>query len=190
MDVNFKYDQSLIEMLLPHRSPFLMVDFITSYKSGKNPSLQAKYAVRKNNPLICWKESDDHWPSMYVMEGLGQSCNLLIVINALEKGLMKADYKINSMDEIFERLACRETDEVTGMLKNILLKRQSETFSSIGFMGAADIIFTGHAKRGRVISYEVMLNQAFGSLFHLVVKAYTEKKLIAQGTLISAKRKD
>ena len=190
MDITFKYDQTLIEMILPHRSPFLMVDEITSYGSGKNPSLQAHFKVKEKEPLYFQNESDNYWPSLFVMEGLGQSCNLLIVISALEKGLLKADYKINSMDEVFRRLVDKESDEVSEILKGILHQRQMETFSSIGFMGATDMEITGHARPGQLISYEVKLNQAFGSLFHSDVKAYTDNKLIARGTMVSARRKE
>jgi len=177
-------------MILPHRQPFLMVDSIISHKSGKNPSLIANYTIKNKEPLCFSSESDDHWPSMYVMEGLGQSCNLLIVISALELGLMKANYKISSMDDVFSRLMNKKTDVVTEILKDILHQRQTETFSSIGFMGAANMEITGHARRGQSISYEVQLNQSFGSLFHSVVKAYTDSKLIAHGTMVSARRKD
>ena len=188
-DISFKYDQSLIEMLLPHRSPFLMVDLIISYKGGKNPFLQANYRIKEKDSLFCKNDSDDRWPSIYVMEGLGQSCNLLIVIFALEQGLMNANYRINSMDEVFRKLMDNETDNATGILKAILNQRKSETFSSIGFMGATDMEIKGHAMHGQVISYEVQLNQVFGSLFHSVVKAYTNTNLVAQGTMVSARRK-
>jgi 3-hydroxymyristoyl/3-hydroxydecanoyl-(acyl carrier protein) dehydratase len=177
-------------MLLPHRPPFLMVDSIISHKSGKNPSLLANYTIKNKESLYFTSETDDHWPSTYVMEGLGQSCNLLIVITALEKGLMKANHRFNSMDEVFSKLLDNENDVATVILKGILHQRQLETFSSIGFMGAADMAITGHARQGQVISYEVQLTQAFGSLFHSVVKAYINNNLIAHGTLVSARRKD
>ena len=78
----------------------------------------------------------------------------------------------------------------TGFLQDILHQRLVETYSSIGFMGATDMKFIGHARRGQFILYEVQLNQVFGTLFHSVVKAYTDNKLIAQGTLVSANREE
>jgi len=174
---------------LPHRPPFLMVDSIISYKSGKNPSLLAEYAIKDEEPLCFKNDHEDHWPSMNIMEGLGQSCNLLIVIYALERRLVQAAHRINSMDEVFRKLVDKESDEATEFLKHILQQRLVETHSNIGFMGAADMEIIGHAGRGQSISYEVQLNQVFGTLFHLAVKAYTNNKLIARGTLVSASRK-
>jgi 3-hydroxymyristoyl/3-hydroxydecanoyl-(acyl carrier protein) dehydratase len=188
LEIAFKYDQSLIEIFLPHRPPFLMVNSIISYKSGKNPSLLTTYALKDEETPYFSKGPENHWPSIYIMEGLGQSCNLLVVFYALEKKLLQAGHGINSMDEVFRNIVANEPDEATGLLKDILHQRLVETYSNIGFMGATDMKITGHAKRGQLILYEVQLNQVFGTLFHSVVKAYTNKKLIAQGTMVSASR--
>ncbi len=190
LEMDFKYDQSLIEILLPHRPPFLLVDSIISYKNEEKPSLLANYACNNEELLCSTNESDYHWPSMYIVEGLGQSCNLLIVLYYLEKHLRKADLRISSMDELLKKLVEIEPDETTGILKDILHERLVEIYSNIGFMGATNMEIIGHAKRGQVISYEVQLTQVFGTLFHSVVKAYTDNKLIAHGTMVSATRMD
>ena len=152
MDVNYTYDKSLIEILLPHRSPFLMVDSITSYKGGKNPSMLANYTVKDNDPVYSNNESVGHWPSMFIIEGLGQCCNLVIVISALEKGLMEAGIRINAMGEVLKRLMDDGPDEITSILKGILHQRLMETYLNVGFLGSADMEITGHAGQGQVIS--------------------------------------
>ena len=188
METAFRYDRSLIEIFLSHRPPFLMVDSILSYKSGKNPSLFAEFAFKDEEPQYFKNDPDDHWPSMYILEGLSQSCNLLIVINALEKQLMQLDHKINSMDEVFRKLVDKEPDETTRFLKDILHQRLVETYSNIGFMAATEIEITGYIRRGQLILYEVQLNQVFGTFYHSIIKAYTDNKLIAHGTLVGASK--
>ena len=183
------YDRSLIELLLPHRPPFLMVDEITSYTGGKNPCLLANYSVKDNELGYFGIESDGHWPSIYVVEGLGQACNLLIVIYALEKGLTETDLKIIDMGEVLNKLMHDEPDEPTRILIGFLNQRLMEPYSDVGFLGSADLEITGHARQGQVISYQVQMNQAFGSLFHSSVRAYADNNLIARGTLVSASRK-
>jgi 3-hydroxymyristoyl/3-hydroxydecanoyl-(acyl carrier protein) dehydratase len=190
LDVHYTYDRSLIEILLPHRSPFLMVDSITSVTGGKNPSILANYTVKDSEPVYPNNGSDGHWPSIYIIEGLGQCCNLLVVISALEKGLLKAGLVFNSMGEVLRNLTDDEPDEITRILKGILHQRLMEAYSTVGFMGSADVEITGHVRQGYVISYEVQLNQVFGSLYHSTVRAYINNKLIARGTLVSARRKD
>lgn len=189
MDVNFKYDRSLIEIIIPHRPPFLMVDSVTFYKSGKNPSMLADFMVKEKEPLYCGNETVAHWPSIYVIEGLGQCCNLMIVISALENELMKAGLKINAIGEVLKGLMDDEPEEATAILKEVLQKRLKEAYSSVGFLGSADMEITGYARQGQVVSYEVQQNQVFGPLYHSTVRAYTDDGLIARGTMVSAGRK-
>jgi 3-hydroxymyristoyl/3-hydroxydecanoyl-(acyl carrier protein) dehydratase len=190
LDVNYTYDRSLIEILIPHRSPFLMVDSIVSIQGGKNPSLLANYTVKDKEPEYSGNGSDSHWPSIYIIEGLGQCCNLLILISALEKGLLNEGLRFNAMGEVLKRLMDDEPDEITRILKGMLHHRLMETYSSVGFLGSADMEITGHARQSQVISYEVRLNQVFGTIFHSSVRAYTNNDLIARGTMVSATRKD
>lgn len=189
MDADCTYDHSLITVLLPHRLPFLMVDTITSYKGGKNPSLLASYASTGKGLLHSTDNADDHWPSMYVIEGLGQSCNLMIVIYALEKRLVETGLKFNSMAEVLKRLMNDEPDEITRILKSALDQRLTETYSSVGFMGSAEMEITGSARPGQVVSYETRLSQAFGSLYYSTVRAYANNHLIARGVMVSASKK-
>jgi 3-hydroxymyristoyl/3-hydroxydecanoyl-(acyl carrier protein) dehydratase len=186
----YTYDRSLIEIILPHRSPFLMVDSITSYRGGKNPSMLGNYTIKDTEPVHSNNESDGHWPSMYIIEGLGQCCNILIVISALEKGLMNAGLGINTMGEVLRKLTADESDEITRILKDILRQRVRETHSNVGFLGSADMEIAGHARQGQIISYDVKLNQVFGSLYHSTVRAYINNNLIARGTLVSSGRVD
>ncbi len=190
MDFNGTYDHSLITLLLPHRLPFLMVDTITFYDGGRTPSLRANYALLDRGPLYSSDGADDHWPSMYVIEGLGQCCNLMIVISALEKRLVEAGLKFNSMGEVLKRLMDDEPDEITRILKSVLHQRLRETYSSVGFVGSAEMEVTGYARQGQVVSYETQLSQAFGSLYYSTVRAYTNNDLIARGTMVSASRKN
>jgi hypothetical protein len=152
--------------------------------------MYAYYTVTGKDPVYSNNGYDGHWPSIFVIEGLGQCCNLMIVIWALEKGLMKAGLRFNTIGEVLQRLMDDEPDEITGILKGILHHRRMETYSSVGFLGSANMEITGHARQGRVISYEVRLNQVFGTIFHSSVRAYTNNYLIASGTMVSATRKD
>jgi 3-hydroxymyristoyl/3-hydroxydecanoyl-(acyl carrier protein) dehydratase len=189
LDVKFTYDRSLIELIIPHRPPFLMVDSVTFYKSGDSPVMHANFMVKENEPLSSGNGANPHWPSIYIIEGLGQCCNLMIVISALEKELMKTGAKFNFIDEVLKGLIDEEHGEATASLKEILQKRLTEIYSSIGFLGSADLDITGYARQGQVVSYEVQQNQVLGSLYHSSVRAYTDETLIARGTMVSAGRK-
>jgi 3-hydroxymyristoyl/3-hydroxydecanoyl-(acyl carrier protein) dehydratase len=175
-------------MILPHRSPFLLVDSVTLLKYGQKPSMSANFMVKDTEPLYCNNESDAHWPSIYIIEGLGQCCNLLIVISAMEKELGKTGLSALPMGEVLKGLIDGKPDEAISSLREILHQRLAKTYSSIGFLGSADVEITGYARQGQVISYEVQQNQAYGSLYHSTVRAFTDNHLIARGTLVSAGR--
>ncbi len=186
MEINTTYDRSLIEKLLPHRPPFLLVDSITSYFGGRYPSMNANFSVNKKEPAHSGSISGSHWPSIYIIEGMGQCCNLVIIISALEKGLMKAGFGFETMDGVLKGLMYDKTDEITLILKGILKARQEEVYSNVGFLGSANVEVTGYVRHGQVITYEVRLNQSFGILHHSTVRAFADDNPVAHGTLISA----
>jgi 3-hydroxymyristoyl/3-hydroxydecanoyl-(acyl carrier protein) dehydratase len=184
------YNKALITKLLPHRSPFLMVDTVTFYHGGNNPSLNARYTITENEPSYSTPDSDGHWPSIYVIEGLGQSCNLMIIISVIEKRFLEAGILFESMDEVLMKIMNDESDEITEIVKSTLDKYLTETYSSVGFLGSADMEITGYARQGHTISYEIQQSQMFGSLYFSTVRAYSDNHLIARGTLVSATRKN
>lgn len=190
MGFNYTFENSVITLLVPHRKPFLMVDRITFYDGGKTPSLHANYVLSDRGLLYSSEKAHDHWPSMYVIEGLGQCCNLMIVISALEKYLVEAGLKFNSMGEVLKRLMNEEHDEVTRILKSVLNQRLKEMYSSVGFVGSAEMEITGYARPGQTVFYETQLNHTYGSLYYSTVRAYTNNDLIARGSMVSASRKN
>lgn len=148
----------------------------------------ANFTINDKEPAYFNDLHGSHWPSIYIIEGMGQCCNLVIIISAMEKGLMKAGISIKSIDDVLWRLMNDEPDELTGTLKGILYQRLNEMYSNVGFLGSADIEITGYARPGQIISYEVRQNQAYGSLYHSTASACVDNNLIAHGTLVSAGR--
>ena len=148
----------------------------------------ANFTINDREPAYFNNLPGSHWPSIYIIEGMGQCCNLVIIISALEKGLMKAGISIKSIDDVLWRLMYDEPDKLTGTLKGILHQRLNEIYSNVGFLGSADIEITGYARSSQIILYEVRQNQAYGSFYHSTASAYVENNLIAHGTLISAGR--
>ena len=71
----------VVQMLLPHRRPFLLVDAIDAIVLGPRPMLCAHKMVSANEPVF-----EGHfpglslWPGVYTIEGLGQTTNLLNLI--------------------------------------------------------------------------------------------------------------
>ena len=78
---------NVVELLLPHRRPFLLVDAIYAYEREPMPRLLAGRLITANEDIFRGHFPSLHlWPGTYTQEGLGQSCYLLGGLIGLQKG--------------------------------------------------------------------------------------------------------
>ena len=77
---------NIIQRLLPHKRPFLFVDRIKRYRLGEARSIEASLQISVSHPVF-----DGHfphwsvWPGVYVVEGLGQTTQLLATLEAIRR---------------------------------------------------------------------------------------------------------
>ncbi|MBI2375545.1 MAG: hypothetical protein HYV07_16235 [Deltaproteobacteria bacterium] len=82
-----KLGPDVVQRLLPHRRPLLMVDRVDAYRSDP-PSVRASRFISANEPVF-----EGHfpglsiWPGIYTIEGLGQSCMLAMVLSEMQRML-------------------------------------------------------------------------------------------------------
>ena len=80
------FGANIIERVLPHRRPFLFVDRVKRFSLGEVRSIEAALQISVNHPVF-----DGHfptwslWPGVYVVEGLGQTAQLLATLDAIRK---------------------------------------------------------------------------------------------------------
>ena len=180
------FSRTLIERLLPHRPPFLMIDSVNSYTSGHNPSLFADLIIRSSDPLFSGDETVKFWPSMYVIEGLGQCCNLLSVISTIEQRLRNKGYHSINMEAVLRVLESNKNDNITNILTKILEPDAMETMSRIGLLGSVEIKISGRASMGQSLLYKVQQSQMYGALSYFKAYAFIGENQIAYGTLVGA----
>jgi len=76
---------NIVQRLLQHRRPFLFVDRIKRYTLGDARSIEAVFHVSVSHPVF-----DGHfpnwslWPGVYIVEGLGQTAQLLATLDAIQ----------------------------------------------------------------------------------------------------------
>jgi 3-hydroxymyristoyl/3-hydroxydecanoyl-(acyl carrier protein) dehydratase len=88
------YDISVIEDILPHRSPFLFVDRVMIFDAGKNIITEKDLAIDDcyfsghfpGNPVM---------PGIIVSEALAQTCGLLMGLTWREKDRLVDHEKMN-----------------------------------------------------------------------------------------------
>jgi 3-hydroxymyristoyl/3-hydroxydecanoyl-(acyl carrier protein) dehydratase len=177
-----------IKQLLPHRTPFLFIESLLSFKHRPNPSIIAKYPIQDCDTIYSDIIKKRLWPPFNIVEGLGQCCNLLIVLSTIEKRLKKAGYDTNNMDEILGGLREKRNDSLTKMITESLKDNFKGISSRIDLMGSIDIEVLGMVEKGQVIFYDVLQRQTFKILSHFTTCAYVNKKVVARGTLIGARK--
>lgn len=77
---------NIVQQLLPHRRPFLFVDRIKRYRLSEGRSIEASLHVSATHPVFDGHFPDwSVWPGVYVVEGLGQTTQLLATLHAIRK---------------------------------------------------------------------------------------------------------
>lgn len=176
-----------INRLLPHRSPFLMVDSVVSYAGGDTPVLNAERTIRPSEPVFAGAEPPLCWPSAYVIEGLGQSCNLLSIIWALERCLAAKGLAPESICKTLMRLEANGGDDATNLLLQFFEGSAMKTFSTIGLLASVDVEVTGRVCAGELLRYEVQRSHVLGALSRFTVRACVEDRVIVHGAIVGAR---
>ena len=183
----------VVQRLIPHRRPLLMVDRIDAWEEDEQPTLHAGRSISANEPVF-----DGHfpglslWPGVYTIEGLLQSCNLLHIIWVTRN---------------FVRTQGGDADEVFAALKNVelgyrlapgykpeLTKKYDALFmadpdpvSRGGLAGAIDIKLTAPVFAGQQLEYRVTLSRVLDALQRYEVEALVKGKTVAKGVLTSSR---
>jgi 3-hydroxyacyl-[acyl-carrier-protein] dehydratase len=83
---------NMIQHLLPHRRPFLFVDRIKRYRVGEARFIEAAFQISASHPVFDGHFPDwSVWPGVYVVEGLGQSAQLLASLDAIHRAGMERE---------------------------------------------------------------------------------------------------
>lgn len=71
----------VVQRLIPHRRPLLMVDAVEAFRRAPRPTLWARRQISANEEVFAGHFPGLHvWPGVYTIEGLGQTSLLLSVI--------------------------------------------------------------------------------------------------------------
>ena len=177
----------VIEYLLPHRPPFLMVKSIVEYIGGDAPTLNAEYPVRRSEPVFSGAEPPFYWPSVYVIEGLGQCCSLLSLIWACERN---PTVKALGTESVSAALMNAEEDAegayILEQLSEIFESGAPGTASRIGVLASVDVTIIGQVRAGELLRYKVEQTRVLGGLFRFAVQASVETQIVAHGTITGA----
>lgn len=183
----------VVQRLLPHRRPFVMVDRIDTFTDGPPPSLQASRFISSNEPVFDGHFPELHlWPGVYTIEGLLQASNLLHIIH-----IARETAKTRGLpdDEVFSVLKNLETgyrlkagyQPALTQKHADLLGTSPDPISRGGLAGAIDIKLLQPVFAGQRLDYTTTLARVVEHLQRFEVEAHVDGKLVAKGTLTSSR---
>jgi 3-hydroxyacyl-[acyl-carrier-protein] dehydratase len=181
----------VIERLMPHRRPFLMVDGVVAYERSPRPTLWATRHVASNEAVFEGHFPGLHlWPGVHTIEGMGQACNLLFcVIGAEEWHAARG----GDPDELLEMLRNLERgfkltpgyDAAKG--SRFLDALKEHPHKRAGMSAAVEVKLLAPVFAGQRIDFCVTLTHVVDELARFEVSAEVSGKLVAKGVMKSTK---
>lgn len=176
----------IIEYLLPHRSPFLMIESIVGYIGGDVPILNAEQPIRRSEPVFSGAEPPLRWPSVYIIEGLGQCCSLLGLIWACERRYEANTLGAENISDLLMSTESADSDCPSEQLLEIFGNSTMNAASRIGMLASVDVEILGRVQAGELLEYKVEQTRVIERLCRFVVQASVESRIIAHGTIVGA----
>lgn len=189
MKTNLDLGPDVIQRLIPHRRPMLMVDRIDAFEDSSTPSLSASRYIAANEPIF-----DGHfpglslWPGVYTIEGLLQASNLVNIIWVAQNEVTQAGGQRGLILEglrnleLGYRLQPGYRPELTAQL-SALFDPGPDPIARGGMVGAVDIKLLAPVFAGSRLDYRVTLTRVVESMQRFDVEASVQGKAVAKGTL-------
>ncbi len=180
----------VVQLLLPHRRPFLMVDGVSAYRRAPSLELEAYRLISANEEVF-----EGHfpgvplWPGVYTIEGLGQSINVALVIEALqaafeERGATAEDVlRLLRNEQLGASFHPGHDAEVSAFLR----EATGAVTSRFGMSAAVDVKLLEPVFAGQRIDYRVRRTHALGRLERFEVWAGVEGRPVAKGVMSSVR---
>ncbi|MXV74669.1 hypothetical protein F4Z99_10360 [Candidatus Poribacteria bacterium] len=177
-----------VESSLPHRPPFLMVKSIIRYIGGDVPILNAERPICRSEPVFSGVEPPFYWPSVYVIEGLGQCCSLLSYIWTCERRREADALGTENISDLLTNTDGADDNYYTlERLLEIFGDSTMNAASKIGMLASVDVEVVGRVRAGELLEYKVEQTHVLENLSRFAVQASVEAQVVTQGTIVGAK---
>ncbi len=186
-DGDVRLGAGVVQRLLPHRRPMLMVDAITAVGLSPQLSIRAVRHISANDPVF-----DGHfpglaiWPGCLLVEGLAQACNLHVALAAVlreyEVRGRTAGAALRDLRALDDRVRLRAPAHAT--------KGPSERVDEAlgvararGLLAAVDVELTAPVVPGDVVEYAVEPERVVARVARYEVCARVGRRTVGRGRL-------
>lgn len=179
------FGPNMVERILPHGRPFLFVDRVKRFRLGDERSIEAALEISINDPVF-----DGHfpnwslWPGVYVVEGLGQTAQLLATLDMIRQTGAERDDEnlgfraLDALDAVYSlRPSAPPSDEGLALLKEIA------SSPVVGLATRIDIRFLEPVFPGSRLDYRVDWTLEQNGVMGFNVEASVGGRPVARGEL-------
>lgn len=175
----------IIQFLIPHRPPFLLVDGTRALRVSGKPGLRAYKAIGSGEPIFQGHFPDMHlWPGVYTIEGMGQTCNVLYSLLAAQEVGAEAGFDtlegLRNLQRGFRMHTGYDPSRATQFRAAMDGRGPVQ-----GVSAAVDVKLLRPVFAGETLEYDVTLAHVVGEMGRFEVSASVDGKAVARGTLTS-----
>ena len=174
-------NHSVIEQILPLKSPFLMVDMVSSYQNNPFPKIRTQRMISSLEPFFASDSILNELPSVYIIEGLAQSSILLSILLSYEK----SNPDVRMGDNSLLNYVSSNLDDINA---NRLVGEVEKTLDSAGLLAEVDVEIFGKVFQGDILMFEVEQMKVYADISRYRVKAFVGENEVANGFLTGSKR--
>lgn len=177
----------VVQRLIPHRRPLLMVDGVLGYRHGARPALWAHRHISANEPVFDGHFPGLHlWPGIYTIEGLGQTALLCSIVMRL---VAAHEASGGTADEVYRALRDLERPppapgRTVGGTDPLASLGGPDPRAGVG--GHVDIKLVAPVFAGSELRYLAVLTHQVDRLARFDVTAEVDGRPVATGTMTGA----
>jgi 3-hydroxyacyl-[acyl-carrier-protein] dehydratase len=171
----------VVQRLIPHRRPLLMVDAVEAFRGGPQPVLWARRQISANEDVFAGHFPGlSMWPGVYTIEGLGQTSLLLSVILFLVAQHERSGGTSRALlDALRELDPARRGPPGSGAAPLELPPPDPRA----GVAGQVDIKLVAPVYAGQTLRYRAVMTHTLEAFARFDVEAEVDGTAVARGTM-------
>jgi len=187
---NLRLGSNTIELLLPQRRPFLMVDFVESFHPGPVPTLDAGRHITANEVFFDGHFPGLHvWPGTLTLEGMGQSATVLMMLLAIRSAVQDEggdpETALEALRNVERGFRLHPGYRAEGAAAVVERLRSLHTVLAVG--ASAEVKFLKPVFAGQRLDYHVAITGDFGDKVRCEAEASVEGAAVAVAVLVGAR---
>ena len=188
---NLKLGSNTIELLIPQRRPFAMVDYVDSLYMTPVPAIEAGRHISQNEIYFDGHFPGLHiWPGTLTLEGMGQTAALLVTLLAIRRVAESegtdpesAIDQLRNLERGFRLHPGHRPREAANFQEQ--LRKHASVALAVG--AGVEMKFLKPVFAGQRLDYRVILTTEVGEMMRFEAEACVDGVTVAAGVLTGAR---